>query len=251
MIQREIFICIGDLIPEDDELGITSPKTKQDDWTITTAIQCSKVLVTLEGSVDYTDIDPRMVRDLAVRQAQYTAHMWLSVIGFVEGASYSTRISTIEDSTGCIRELGPKPRFWPDGEDLGIENAQAFAGATAALFTNDHFRRALYDYVTALNFIPDSPFFLYRALDTLRKHFADDWDKMNQSLGTEKSKTEELLKLHADQIRHGELLDQQQLFDAYRGHYKASKYVRNALLTFLLKNSESALSSQLPDLDVP
>ena len=253
MVQRETFICIGDLIPEDNELEMPETRlgSKQDNWIITTEIQCSKVLVKLEAPVTHTDIDPRAVRDLAVRQAQYTAQTWLSVIGFVEGASYSTRISTIEDSTGCIRELGPKPRFGSDGKDLGIENAKEFFGAAAVLSTNQYFRGALHDYVTALNFTLDSPFYLYRALDTLRKHFDNDWVKMNQSLGTNKSKTDALLTTYANEIRHGKSLDQQKLFDAYLGHYDALKYVRNTLLTFLVENSKSDFNLQLPDLGVP
>ena len=251
MVRRETFMCIGDLIPEDNELGMsgTPLKSEQDDWITSTEIRCSKVLVKLQGPVD-TDIDPRVARDLVVRQAQNTAQMWLSVIGFVEGASYSTRILTIEDSTSCIRELGPKPWFGSDGKDLGIEDAKELFRTAAALFTNEYFRRALYDYVTALNFTLDSPFLLYRALETLSQHYGG-WDKMNQSLETEESKTRALLKSDADQIRHGESLDQQKLFDAYRGHYDALKYVRNALLTFLLKNSESDVNLQLPDLGVP
>ena len=243
MIQRETFTCIGTLIPEDDELVMSEIglESKQDDSITTTAIQCSKVFVKLETPFDHTDIDPRMVRDLAVRHAQHTAQMWLSVIGFVEGASYSTRISTIEDSAGCIRELGPKPRIGSDGKDLGIENAKEVFGAAAALLsTNEYFRRALYDYVTALNFTLDSPIFLYRALETLSRHYGG-WDKMNQSLGTKKSKTKALLKPHADKIRHGDSLDQQKLSNAYLGHYDALKYVRRALPVFLSKNSESDL----------
>ncbi|MXW13507.1 MAG: hypothetical protein F4Z76_01090 [Rhodothermaceae bacterium] len=74
---------------------------------------------------------------------------------------------------------------------------------------------------------------------------------MNQSLGTNKSKTDALLTTYANEIRHGESLDQQKLFDAYLGHYDALKYVRNALLTFLVKNSGSDFNLQLPDLGVP
>ena len=252
MIQQESFICIGDLIPEDNELGLaeTPLRSRYDDWITATAIRRSKVLVRLKGPVDYTEIDPRAVRDLVVREAQNTAEMWLSVIGFVEGASHSTRISTIEDSTGCIRELGPKPKFGFHDEDLEIENAKELARPAAALsITNMHFRGALHDYVTALNFTPNSPFYLYRALDTLRKHFDNNWDKMHLSLGTNKSTTDALLTTYATKIRHGESLDQRELFDSYRRHYETSKFVRDALLVFLIKNSESDLNMQLPGLD--
>ena len=135
MIKPEYFICIGDLVPEDNELGMpeTPLRSRDDDWITTTAIRCSKVLVKLEGPFDYAEIDPRALRDLVVREAQNTAQMWLSVIGFVEGSSYSTRLSTIKDSTGCIRELGPKPKFGFHDKDLEIENAKEFAGPTAAL----------------------------------------------------------------------------------------------------------------------
>ena len=222
----------------------------QDGWTITSTIRCSKVLIKLEGPVDYTDSDPDEVRDLVAREAQNTAQMWLSVIGFVEGTSYSTRISTIEDSTGCIRKLTPKPRSRSRSEDLGIENAKELAEHVAALsITNEYFRRALHDYVTALNFTLDSPFHLYRALDTLRKHFdKKKWDKMHESLGTSKSEIDALLTLDATKIRHGDPLNQQELFNSYLKHYDASKYVRDALLTFLIKNSESDLDLQLPDM---
>ncbi|MDE2770549.1 MAG: hypothetical protein OXI44_05160 [Bacteroidota bacterium] len=251
MTKPEYFICIGGLVPEDNELGMpeTPLRSRHDDWITTTAIRCSKVFIKLEIPGDYTEIDPRALRDLVVREAQNTAQMWLSVIGFVEGASYSTRISTIEDSTGCIRALGPKPRFGPRSEDLRIENAKGFAGAAAVLSgTNEHFRRALHDYVTALNFTPDSPFYLYRALDSLRKHFDNDWENMHLSLGTSKSRTDELLTTYANKIRHGESLDQQMLFNAYRGHHKALKYVRNALRTFLIKNNQADINPALPNL---
>lgn len=260
MTQREYFICTGDLVPDDNELEMPeiSLGPNQDGWTITSALRCSKVLIKLEGPVDYTDSDPDEVCDLVAREAQNTAQMWLSVIGFVEGTSYSTRISTIEDSTGCIRKLTRKPRSRSRSEDLGIENAKELAEHVAALsITNEYFRRALHDYVTALNFTLDTPFYLYRALDTLRKHFSDDcekknlahaWSKMHGSLGTSKSEIDALLILDATKIRHGDPLNQQELFNSYLKHYDASQYVRDALLTFLIKNSESDLDLQLPDM---
>ena len=89
---------------------------------------------------------------------------------------------------------------------------------------------------------------MYRALDTLRKHFDDDWDKMHQSLGTTELKTKSLLATYANKIRHGKSLNLQELFDAYLGHYDALKYVRNALLTFLTNNSQPDINLQLPNL---
>ena len=234
-MQRERFICTGDLIPNDNELGMHEAplRERQGDWIITTTIRCSKVLVKLEGPVDYTKIDPREMRDFVAREAQYTAQMWLAVIGFVEGASYSTRISTIEDSTGCIRKLGPKPWFGSHGEDLGIENAKKIAKIVTALsIKNDYFRSALHDYVTALNFTVDAPFFLYRTLETLSKHYGG-WDKMHQSLGTNKRAIDALLTPYANKIRHGKALNEQMLLNSYLEHYDALKYVRQALLDFL------------------
>lgn len=245
-------MCTGDLVPNDNELEMleTPLGAGQDGWIMTSTIRCSKVLIKLERPVDYTDIDPDEIRDLVAREAQYRAQMWLSVIGFVEGTSYSTRISTIEDSTGCIRKLASKPRSRSRSDDLGIENAKELAGSVAALsIKNEYFRRALHDYVTALNFTLDSPFYLYRALDTLRKHFDNDWSKMHKSLGTSKSEIDARLTLDATKIRHGDPLNQQELLNSYLKHYDASKYVRDALLTFLVKNSESDLDLQLPDLD--
>ena len=241
MKQREVFICTGDLIPNDNNLGMpeTTLRSRTDAEVITAEIRCSKVFIKIEGEVDYSQDDPRIVRDLVVREAQYNAQIWLSVIGFVEGASYSTRISTIEDSTGCIRELGPKPTFGSDQESLGIENAIESAGIVAKLsIENEHFRIALYDYVTALNFTQDSPFFLYRALEALFQHYGD-WDKMNKSLGTSESETGQLIKPYADKIRHGKSLNENQLKDTYLNHYCASKYVRDALRAFIRTNHES------------
>ncbi len=256
MTQQECFICTGDLIPNDSELHL--PKTPplramQDEWTTTTAIRCSQVIIRLEGPVDYMDTNPLAVRDLVARQAQHTAQMWLSIIGFVEGASYSTRISTIEDSNGYIRRLGPKPKFGVHGENLEIENAKKTAKIVADLsITNVHFRRALHDYGTALDFTLDSPFYLYRALDILRKHYGHDnktnWEKMHRALGTKKVDIDKLITPYANAIRHGESLGEQELLDSYLGHYKALKYVRDALLIFLIQNSESDLNLKLPDL---
>jgi len=245
MVQREFFICTGDLIPEDNELR--SPEfplgETKGDWKTTTVIGPAKVIVKLEGCVDYTYNDARAVRDLAAREAQETAQIWLSVIGFMKGASYSTRISTIEDSAGCIRKLGPRPSFGSDGEDLGIEKTKENTRRIIQLsISNEHFRHALYDYVTALNFTPYSPFFLYRSLEALHQHYGG-WDGMHQSLGTSESEIIRLTKTHADVIRHGKSLDEQQLQDAYLGHLEASKYVRDTLLAFLFKNSRSDLDS--------
>ena len=249
-MRRECFICTGDLVPNDN--GLEMPETQlrgQNGWIITTIIRCSKVLVKLEGSVDDTD-DPRAIHDLVAREAQHIAQMWLSAIGFAEGSSYSTRISTIEDSIGRMWKLGPKPVFWPHGEDLGIGNEIEIArGAAVLSITNEHFRRALHDYLTALNFAPDSSFYLYRALDALRKHFDDKWTKMHQSLGTSKSKIDALITPYANKIRHGESLDLQELLKSYREHHSAAKYVRDALLIFLIKNSQSNFDLPLPDLD--
>ncbi len=253
-MQQEYFICTGDIIPEDDELGMpeTPLRYRQDDWTTTVAIRCSKVFIKIEGDCNDANIDPRALRDLVFRESQYIAQMWLSIIGFVEGASYSVRISTIEDSSGCIRELGAKPKFGSSGIDLEIENAKEIAGFVAALsITNEHFRKALRDYMIALNFTLDSPFFLYRSLETLSKHFDGDWNKMHQSLGTSRSAIEEFIKRAADEVRHGISLDEQTLFNAYRGHYDALKYVRDTLLTFLLRNSETSLDMQIPELHLP
>ncbi len=259
IMQRERFICTGDLIPNDYGLGMREAplKERQGDWIVTTTIRCSKVLVELEGPVDYTDIDPRAMRDLVAREAQESAQRSLSVIGFVEGASYSTRISTIEDSTGCIRKLGPKPGFGFHGEDLGFENAKEIAKIVRELsITNENFQGALHDYVTALNFTPDASFYLYRALETLSHHFSDDcekknsaraWTKMHESLGTRESEIK-VIKAYADEIRHGKSPDQQKLFNSYLEHHSMLKYVRDALLAFIIKNSKSDLNLQLPDL---
>ena len=137
--------------------------------------------VELKGPVNYTDIDPRAARDLVVREAQNIAQKWLSVSDFVEEASYSTRISSIENSTGCIRKLGQKSKFGSDGEDFGIENAKDICLNQCSIV----------NYKRILSKVParfcDSPelharlsIFLYRAPETLSQHFGE-WEEMRHA----------------------------------------------------------------------
>ena len=123
-------MCTGDLVPDDNQLGMpeTTLSTRNPlGWNSTIEIQDSKVTVKLEGPVDRTIIDSDVIRDLATREAQYHAELWLSVFNFVEGASHSTRISRIIDSTGRKRKVSPKPKFISGGEDLQFQNREALA----------------------------------------------------------------------------------------------------------------------------
>ena len=164
MIQQESFVCTGDLIPDNNQLGMPEtklPTRNPRDWTSTIKIQDLIVTVKLEGPVDCTNTNPDVIRDWAIRDAQDLAELWLSIINFVEGASYSVRISRIVDSIGRTRTVSPKPRLFSRGGDLQFPDREVLAGRVTRLaITNEHFRMALLYCGTALNLTPYSPFYM-------------------------------------------------------------------------------------------
>ena len=107
-----------------------------EDWNSTTEIVHSIVRVKLDVPSAHEGVDSRAQRTLVLRAAQYFADMWLSVVSFAEGLCYSTHIFKIEDSAGCVRELGPRLKFGPRAGDLRFRDAKNVASLVAALCAN-------------------------------------------------------------------------------------------------------------------
>ena len=71
---------------------------------------------------------------------------------------------------------------------------------------------------------------------------------MHQAIGTDERTIKELIQIYADKIRHGNPLDEEGSQESYLKYYHALKYVRDTLVAFLIRNSESELNMQMPDL---
>ena len=216
------------------------------DWKSVTEIRDSTVRVKLEVSSTQEGLDSREQWYKLKRGAQFIAEGWLSVLSFAEGAHYSTQIQRIEDSTGYIREFGPRLRFGPEAADLRIANAGHVAGLVAAMSLRIHeFEVAVRNYAKALCWSQDAPFFCYRALEALCGTFGKDWENMHRSLGTNRCAIYTLIQQHADPTRHAEEPSYEELD---RSPWYALTYVRDTLLAFLIKNSPTATYLAMPKL---
>ena len=246
-MQREVFICTGDLVPRDNELTLAEVQLEVEEWDSTTEIMHSIVRVKLDAPSAHEGVDSRAQRTQVLRAAQYFADMWLSVVSFAEGACYSTQIFKIEDSAGCIREFGPRLKFGPGAGDLRFRDAENVAGLVAEMsLRNTHFEMAVGNYTTALRWSQDAPFHCYRALEILCEHFGGNWEKMHESLGTNQCAIYTLIKQHADLVRHGRSPDFQEMD---LSTWYALTYIRDTLLAFLIKNSTTKTNLELPVLD--
>ena len=246
LMQRESFICTGDLIPKDNELHLAEIRLEEGDWISNTEIRHSIVRVQLNVPSGHRYADNRVQRTIILRAAQYYADMWLSVVSFAEGACYSTQILRIEDSTGSVQEFSPRLKFGSEAGDLRNGIAENTAGLVARMsLTNIQFGLAVGDYATALRWTRDASFHCYRALEILCQHFGGDWKKMHELLGTNQCAIYTLIKQHADKVRHGELPDYQELD---RSTWFALAYVRDTLLAFLINNMPDT-NLELPVLD--
>jgi hypothetical protein len=104
--------------------------------------------------------------------------------------------------------------FDPQDEVIGARETKLTVQEISALFiTNDGVpvRRCLNDLHMALKDHADSPFYCYRALETVRWHLGnkvgavkdkEQWEVLRQSLGVDRSAIEKVKK-HADSLRHG------------------------------------------------
>ena len=249
-IPREKYVCTGDLLPEDHSLGLAPLTYPQGNWNLTVGIEHSMVRVELDVPKAHNQLDTRVHSYSLLRGAQDIADWWLSVISFFDGGRYSTRISRIEDASGCIRDFGPRIEFGLDGEDLRVERTNAIAGAVTKLaHTNRHFELALRDYAAGLRWSQDAAFHCYRALEALRWHYGGKWAAMHKSLGTNHCAIYTLIQQHADKIRHGEPLEEEDYRELDRSAYYALKYVRDTLKAFMIENIPLACCMEKPVLD--
>lgn len=218
---------------------------------LTVIIDNSIVHVILEEPIVPEGADPRQVRTAASRDSQFWADMILAAINFEEGGTFTVRISRIFDESFTGRHLGPRPNFGHEAETLKIENHIGIGKDVLLLsFGNKWFARAMLDYSTAMRWSHDAPFYCYRALEALSRHYDEKkskaWTKMHKSLGTNRCAIYTLIQQHADPIRHAEDPDYVEL---ERLPYYALTYVRDTLLAFLIKNSETDIDRELPVLD--
>ena len=111
---------------------------------------------------------------------------------------------------------------------------------TALLAASDVFyRSALADVRNALRFDTDSPFFCYRALDSLREYYAAatnakskdaSWQTLRTELGIEEAEIM-ALKAFADERRHGGAGT-----SVHADHLKWTKWTREIVGRFIAKN---------------
>jgi hypothetical protein len=106
--------------------------------------------------------------------------------------------------------------------------------------SNPFARFALADVRHALRFDEDCPFFCYRALDSLRQHYAEtteaksekaSWEKLRAELGIERTEIM-ALKALADSRRHGAAGT-----SVHADHLRWTKWTREVVSRFLTKHS--------------
>lgn len=249
-MQRESWHCTGNLIPKDDNLTLTKAPFAADFFECTTEIKDSEVRVSLDVSAANEDFDNHRWCATVRSIAQYIADLYLSILSFGEGGRYSTLITMIEDhSTGDTYEYSPILKNPSSNDDLKIDNIGSLLFPLRELAAaNRHFRRAMRDYANALHESPDSLFYCYRALETLRESFEDDWDKMHQELGTNQCAIYVIIQRHSNKIRHGSLPNYEQSLERLNILFYALEYVRDTLLAFLIRETPS-INQQSPVLD--
>lgn len=252
-MKRKFLFFAGDLDPKDNRVALAPASLELGDWYSTTEIEDSTVQVKLWMPPANTNVDSRVAMDAERMFAQFCADWWLSVISFVEGCLFSTRINKVMDSCGRNRELIPRLRFGPNGEFLSINPHMEWALLAAETsVSKPHFSRALRDYAAALTWSRDAHFYCYRALEILSLEFGGGknkrrrWNKMHQELGTNRCVIETLIKQHADKIRHGKEPDYSKSEPAA---YDALTYVRDALRAFILMNPDVDTELEKPVLD--
>jgi hypothetical protein len=139
--------------------------------------------------------------------------------------------------------LGSMPRL----ARFGTENKPRVSGeilgrTTMTALSNPFAQSALADVRNALRFDSDSPFFCYRALDSLRAHYAaannvtseaTQWDMMRSDLGIQKSDIL-ALKAFADSRRHGAAGTAM-----HADHLHWTEWTRDIIVEFIKKHPSS------------
>ena len=267
MQQQELFICSGSLIPEDHELGLTTGWQTCGDWDMLVEIKCSRVMVSLKAPRAHEGVFLRVRNGTVMRTAQYFADMWLPIVSFGEGASYATRIIEMENADGYVKRFGPGHRYGDGPDDhFSVEGYLSHVGSYADLIAEDvWFGRAMQDYANALHISEDTPFYCYRALETLMHHYCrkcrngedckncSNWYEMHAELGTSRCAIEKI-KPYADK-RHGRPFSMSDFEELETKGGNVSmlemlKDVRDTLQAFVIKHKPwSGCDGELPKLD--
>ncbi|MBN7435737.1 hypothetical protein IUS38_09170 [Mycobacteroides abscessus subsp. abscessus] len=148
-----------------------------------------------------------------------------------------------------VAVLGSMARLAHYGtEDQDRVSAETLGRTTRTGLRNPFARSALADVRNALRFDSDSPFFCYRAVDSLRQHYAAtteaqseraSWEKLRADLDIEKADIM-ALKAFADSRRHGGAGT-----SLHADHLKWTQWTRQAISRFITKHgSEEAESAR-------
>ncbi len=172
--------------------------------TATASCDASQITIVLS---DVPDIDGHLT---AMVRAIDIANMVVSSLGFALGCGYSVELVQVTDENGTPHVYGVQPKD-ANGTTLGFEETnQVFGLAVQLAGGHPGVRSALRDYTAAIADPYFVAFYCYRAVEAIQASFArqpdgSGWEEMHQALGTNKESIEEILKDHADPLRHGKL----------------------------------------------
>jgi hypothetical protein len=127
----------------------------------------------------------------------------VSALALALGTGYWVELIQLLEEDGSAHVFGVRPG------NLSFEPSDPVFHAAAELSKKDiFFRFALRDYAAAMRETLDCAFFCYRAIEAIEGSFAaatgqDGWSIMHATLGTTRDRIEQVVKVFADPVRHG------------------------------------------------
>jgi len=152
--------------------------------------------------IDQTDIDYHTAYIFSKEYASIIA----SSQGFINGCGYSVEVTQVIDETKNTYVIGVQ------NANLISSEEGDFAQTLEQSFRDIYLRFAIRDYLSAIVSELDCPFLCYRAIETIKSRFENEfpkngWLKMHELIGSNAETIKEKIKPYSDPIRHGAYSD--------------------------------------------
>lgn len=182
----------------------------ESEGTLSLFIRDSQILSIIE-----TDEETKNIQYLKGLVEEY-AYIIVDVLVYTSGVSYDVEVTSAITPSNEITFFGaerPALQQHIEREGVYLEERLGNIWGLYSESTNRHLRRALSDLRKASNYPLDSPFYCYRAVESLRHYFGDEdtdkkeeWERMRAKLGVEKEDIM-TIKEFADPRRHGDKIE--------------------------------------------